>query len=669
MVLDNSEHLPDLTALIARLLAAAPGLQLLSTSRARIGVAQEWLLPLHGLALPAVDAPIADIVAAGAAQLFIAHARATDPRFDVAAHVAHVAALVRAVGGVPLALLLAASWVRLVPMAELAQEVALSLDVLERADDGDERPEHRSVRATFEQSWRLLAPAEQRALAALSVMAGSFSRSAARDVANAPLPLLAALVDKSLLQVDSDGRFSMHPLMLQFATEKLAAMEPARAAARRRHAEVFARSMAPWRDFDVIDVVPALAAIAPEIGNLQQAWDTAVELGELRWLADMAAALGNHFQARGGLGQALPRFKRAEDLLVSRASEFPEALCRVALEFAALNFWLADYQAVERSAQHALAAALAARLPRAERQALNALALAAMRQGKTEQGADLLTRVLMSARREGADRDVAVFAGNLCGLLRELGESERAESLALEALQGHRRHGHAVGEVSVLNELALIAHQAGHFDSAYSRCAQALEVIERHAVMALRKPVMLTLQASIRLDQQRVDEACCAVAPATHCRPVGWNRRRCSVYVPKCGVRRAARFCRATNSCTSALSACSTLRGRKRCGKAHCVLTPPRSAATSRNFSPRPDADGLGRSSQTSSRATSKRSRNGRPPTLRHLHGKAGSRWSIHSCSSCASGTRSRVDFAPRCAGSMPTRRITSIDRRPSPGS
>jgi predicted ATPase/DNA-binding SARP family transcriptional activator len=507
MVLDNSEHLPDLTALIARLLAAAPGLQLLSTSRARIGVAQEWLLPLHGLALPAVDAPIADIVAAGAAQLFIAHARATDPRFDVAAHVAHVAALVRAVGGVPLALLLAASWVRLVPMAELAQEVALSLDVLERADDGDERPEHRSVRATFEQSWRLLAPAEQRALAALSVMAGSFSRSAARDVANAPLPLLAALVDKSLLQVDSDGRFSMHPLMLQFATEKLAAMEPARAAARRRHAEVFARSMAPWRDFDVIDVVPALAAIAPEIGNLQQAWDTAVELGELRWLADMAAALGNHFQARGGLGQALPRFKRAEDLLVSRASEFPEALCRVALEFAALNFWLADYQAVERSAQHALAAALAARLPRAERQALNALALAAMRQGKTEQGADLLTRVLMSARREGADRDVAVFAGNLCGLLRELGESERAESLALEALQGHRRHGHAVGEVSVLNELALIAHQAGHFDSAYSRCAQALEVIERHAVMALRKPVMLTLQASIRLDQQRVDEA------------------------------------------------------------------------------------------------------------------------------------------------------------------
>ncbi|MDZ7652935.1 MAG: BTAD domain-containing putative transcriptional regulator [Burkholderiaceae bacterium] len=507
LVLDNSEHLPQLAALVVRLLANAPGLQLVSTSRARMGIAHEWLLPLNGLTLPPADAQIADIVSADAVKLFAAQARTVDPRFNVGANAVHIATLVRAVGGMPLAVLLAASWIRLVPMLELAQEVTKSLDVLERAEDGDERPEHRSIRATLEQSWRLLAPAEQRALAALSVMAGSFTRSAAREVAEAPLPLLAALVDKSLLQVDADGRFSLHPLTLQFAAERLAAMGPAHAAARRRHALFFARLMVPWRDFDAVDSAKALASIAPEIGNVQIAWDTAIEFKETSWLADLAAALGNHYQAHGGLARALPRFQRAEELLVSYSLKAPEALCRVALEHAALNFWLADYAAVERSSRHALSAARTMRMPRPERQALNALALAAMRQGQAEKGAALLERVLASARREGSERDVAVFAGNLSGLLRELGESERAEALALEALQGHRRHGHAVGEVSVLNELALIAHQCGHLESAFSRCTQTLEVIERNAEMALRKPVMLTLQASIRLDQERADEA------------------------------------------------------------------------------------------------------------------------------------------------------------------
>jgi tetratricopeptide (TPR) repeat protein len=63
-----------------------------------------------------------------------------------------------------------------------------------------------------------------------------------------------------------------------------------------------------------------------------------------------------------------------------------------------------------------------------------------------------------------------------------------------------------VGEASVLNELALIAHQRGQLDAAFERCTQALDLIDRHT-MALRRPVMLTLQASVRLDQARVDEA------------------------------------------------------------------------------------------------------------------------------------------------------------------
>ncbi len=224
LVLDNCEHLPRLSTLLDALTIAAPRLQVLSTSRARIGVRDEWLLPLSGLPLPPADG-LPHGIAGAAVQMFVAHARAADPRFDAEAHAPQIVRLVRAVGGLPLAILLAASWVRLLPMTELANDVTQSLDVLESADEGEERAEHRSMRATFEQSWRLLAPAEQRALAALSVFAGGFSRAAAFAVAGAPVVLLSSLVDKSLLQVDAAedvaSRFHLHPLLRHFARNKL----------------------------------------------------------------------------------------------------------------------------------------------------------------------------------------------------------------------------------------------------------------------------------------------------------------------------------------------------------------------------------------------------------------------------------------------------------------
>ena len=117
MVLDNAEHLPRLAAPIERLLDAAPRLQILSTSRALIGVAREWLLPLAGLALPGADDATAS--SADAARLFVAQAQAAQPRFDATTHAPHIARLVRALGGLPLAILLAASWVRLLPVADI----------------------------------------------------------------------------------------------------------------------------------------------------------------------------------------------------------------------------------------------------------------------------------------------------------------------------------------------------------------------------------------------------------------------------------------------------------------------------------------------------------------------------------------------------------------------
>lgn len=510
IVLDNCEHLP-IAALLDRLAADAPHLQVLCTSRARIGVPREWLLPLGGLALTPGN-ETRELGTDDASRLFVTHARASHPRFDADAEAVHIAALVRAVGGLPLAILLAASWVRLLPMAELVREVTHSLDVLEGSDDGEERPEHRSMRATFEQSWRLLVPAEQRALAELSVMVGAFSRVAAKDVANAPLPLLAALVDKSLVQVEAHGRFALHPLIQQFAAEKLALEAGRTDAARDRHAESFGRFMSAFSNFNNLDQMAAVRAIAIELSNVLAAWNWAIARPALDVLYRCMSGLSNYFQARGPISDGVQLFTRAHATLdVHRAAltgPARDALWGLPLELAALNYWAADYSSVEACARKALEAARSLENAFGIRTSLNTLALTLMRRGLPEAAAPLLEEALASATAERVQWEIPAYAGNLVAIKRELGGDAEALALAREALTGHRANGNRIGAMSMTNEIGQIYHGMGQVAEAIAWYEQGLEMATA-ADAVLRRIQLLTHLASACLeagDLQRARE-------------------------------------------------------------------------------------------------------------------------------------------------------------------
>ena len=225
VVFDNAEHLPEMGVLADRLLAAAPGLALLLTSRTRTRSAHEWPMALAGLDVP--DSDSRDLEAASAfdaVRLFDARARVARRSFRLAEHLAAVIDIVEAVGGVPLAIELAAAWVRLLPPEEIARQLHGSLAVLERdpALPGEpDRPEHHSLRVVLDRTWQLLAPAERAALDALSVFHGGFTAGAAQAVAGVPLPLLSSLVDQSVVAIDDAGRFGLHPLVASIAAERL----------------------------------------------------------------------------------------------------------------------------------------------------------------------------------------------------------------------------------------------------------------------------------------------------------------------------------------------------------------------------------------------------------------------------------------------------------------
>jgi predicted ATPase/DNA-binding SARP family transcriptional activator len=238
LVLNNLEQLRDAAGAVAELLRRAPGVQLLVTSRRRLGLGVEWLLEVPGLPYPPAGAG-GDAAAYAAVQLFRERARLLRPAVPATADVEGASSVCRLVGGVPLAIELAARWVRSATPAAIAERLAGGLDLLETTAADVER-RHRSLRSVIDWSWQLLTDDERRMLACLSVLRGGFDLRAATAVAGAGLPLLAGLVDQSLVAVGEDGRYEMHELLRQYAAERLAADPAEEADARRRHAEHYA---------------------------------------------------------------------------------------------------------------------------------------------------------------------------------------------------------------------------------------------------------------------------------------------------------------------------------------------------------------------------------------------------------------------------------------------
>src|SRR5262249_19282728 len=218
----------------------------------------------------------------------------------------------RLVEGMPLGIELAAAWVRVLPLTEIADEIARTLDFL-AASARDVPVRHRSLRAVFEHSWNLLTDDERIVMRRLSVFRGGFSRAAAEYVCRAQetgnreqetidpaatslsrvpsnlLPTLAALVDKSLLRRSGAGRYDMHELVRQYAAMHLDASSGEYNATRDRHAS-FYMDLLRQRENDLKRArqKKVLDEMAAEIDNLRLAWDWAASHARL---ADLRRAV------------------------------------------------------------------------------------------------------------------------------------------------------------------------------------------------------------------------------------------------------------------------------------------------------------------------------------------------------------------------------------------
>jgi predicted ATPase/DNA-binding NarL/FixJ family response regulator/transcriptional regulator with XRE-family HTH domain len=328
LILDNLEQLlshtdgAKFTALLSRLLEEAPGLRILTTSRERLGIQDEWVLALGGLDVPTTD-QTGLVAQASAVRLFVERAQQVLPSFTLGAtHSAIVAQIVRRLEGSPLAIELAASWTRALTLAEIAAELDHALTFLTRSER-DRRARHHSMRAALDHSWQLLDAAEQLTLARLSVFRGSCDRAAATTITGATLPTLTTLIDKSLVRredVSGITRYSLHELVRQYAAEQLAIDQDDHAATNSRHSTYYAALLQNTITKQTGGSSPeAWTKAAGDIENGRVAWMHAATTGDTALVLAMARALMIVYDVQGWVLDGATLFEQAAAAL--RASQ------------------------------------------------------------------------------------------------------------------------------------------------------------------------------------------------------------------------------------------------------------------------------------------------------------------------------------------------------------
>jgi tetratricopeptide (TPR) repeat protein len=313
LLLDNLEHLlsgPGIEVL-SELLANAPQVKLVVTSRESLGLQGEWVFEVHGLPIPENA-----ITQGTSVELFLQRAQRADVEFKATTDdYPSILQICRLVDGTPLGLELAAAWVRTLSCAEIADEIERGLDFLKiSARDLPER--HRSMRAVFDHSWKLLSDEEQSVLARLSVFQGGFSLEAAVQIAGATIFTLSNLVTKSLIRRSGKERYELHELLRQYAKSRAQSDGDDYEAIEGFHSAYylnFVRSLE--QPLIGPTQVSARAKFASNIENIRPAWNHAVQHDQVEIMKGAINGFWNFFESHTWYHEGVAIFGLSADAI------------------------------------------------------------------------------------------------------------------------------------------------------------------------------------------------------------------------------------------------------------------------------------------------------------------------------------------------------------------
>jgi predicted ATPase/class 3 adenylate cyclase len=437
LVLDNLEQVEGADAVVSQLLEAAPHVAIIVTSRRPLGLVAEHQHPVAPLSLPD-GTTLSAAESSGAVQLFVQRARAVQPGFTLTAdNVADVVAICRRLDGLPLAIELCATRVKVLSTKALLGRIDQVLDIASTSRVTPQR--QRTLRETIAWSYHLLSPERRRVFRRLAVFSGGADLDAVAAVAssNDPLDVVAELNDASLLTVsegpDGGTRVSLLETIGRYAGDELRGADEAEDACR-AHAVYYADAAENLQKMRESTHATALEMAKADLDNFRAA---------LGWAADGDLATGLRLCAALGwvwiLGGYVAEGRRWHEHVVARAGAVPSE------DFAACLRGLGNLLLV---------------------------------QGETERAHELATRSLDMARALDDHAGIA-FAMTLVGTAqRQLGQIEAARDTLEQALELHRGIDDKGRLARVLGNLGGVEEELGRFDRAEALMRESLAILE-----------------------------------------------------------------------------------------------------------------------------------------------------------------------------------------------
>ena len=319
LVLDNLEHLlfqsmaegkQGVGELVSEFLQRLPEIKILATSRERLNLQGEWTYELHGLAAPPQEFS-GGVEDYSAVALFLQSAVRAKADYEITeTEQLAMVQICQLLDGTPLAIELAAAWVELLSCQEIAQEINSNIDFL-TTNMRDIPERHRSLRASFNHSWKLLSDHERNVLSHLSIFRSGFDRVAAEQIAGATLQVLASLVSKSLVRRTEKGRYDLHEVIRQYASDHLEEDQSHCIEICDRHSEYYLKFASGYeKKIKTASQQVAMREMATELDNIRTAWDWGVRNGKFKLLDKAIRSYGWFFERAGLLQDGIEQLEQ-----------------------------------------------------------------------------------------------------------------------------------------------------------------------------------------------------------------------------------------------------------------------------------------------------------------------------------------------------------------------
>lgn len=486
LVLDNIEHLPDVAPLIVRLLSQTTHLRLLLTSRHTLNVPAEHVIRLRGL----------DSAPSGSAeQLFVYNAQRLQHTYrPTPADASLIGDICRWVNGMPLAVLMASSWMARLPLATIHRHIQTNVRQLDRPMT-DILLQERSLRQIFETTWALLADAEQHAVMDTAIFADEIAYHALEAVTKLDHHTLDNLINQSLILWSPDTqRYQLHPVFKQFAQQQLQQSGRLPATQAKLFEFLIATLEAPaladseWtldiHDHDAVALLDTLM-VAPDVPRVLRLWRGICRwwawqgrMGELKhWFQRIYPVLDGHIAARD-MGDVCERAARSlhgaadhsavQTLLESAIQHYRtagdsdgEISARDFLSYSLLH--QGNFAAAYAIQHDNLAQSRATNKPSQILRSLAALGLVASELTHFEDAIAYNTEALAVARANQSELEADILT-NLGVVYLKMGRGVQARSYFNSAIALYETSGHdPQGVVLLWANLGEVAYKEGNF--------------------------------------------------------------------------------------------------------------------------------------------------------------------------------------------------------------